>query len=386
MIGKNRLFILLLICLLFITIGCSAKKSEDSTASPTEFPVETETETARDSTSDSGESEKEAEIETTEKESETKHSEKEPETIDDILTSMDWYVYECVDEDRKQCAAPEIFGWGITRSNYLHFNGDGTFQAEICGESSGTYKTDGNVVVITFDEGKYEGNQYKMTYIENYVYKEQFTSEALEWQYTGDLLDSRKIYTIYSVSQNFYDKYINGSGYTESSGASETVQSAEIYAGEGSLTEEQKAQISFIKEEFQKIQNSLDQYEKYTGDYYVGYWEYSDVLEMKTLRKVIASPGEYDSIYPELHDYTTEYYYDNAGRLLFVYTKDSSGKEYRYYMTSLDGGSQNHDCIRYIDPDGYVHDFPNGCDSEEAHETYSFCYIGVMELHWAGLI
>lgn len=44
------------------------------------------------------------------------------------------------------------------------------------------------------------------------------------------------------------------------------------------------------------------------------------------------------------------------------------------------------DCLRYIDSDGTIYDYPDGVDAADISELGYFCSYAYMEPHWGGFL
>lgn len=137
-----------------------------------------------------------------------------------------------------------------------------------------------------------------------------------------------------------------------------------------SLTFDEK--IDLIRWVYYDIQDRLDEMEKEDGG--SGTIRY---IEDHLIRKIVAEPGTYSG---HEDNCTAEYYYlNNVPLFVFAY---SMGKEYRFYLDPGEFGS----CIRYIDSEGQIYDYPEGGIPDGVTDLDYYCSMAFMELHWAGVL
>ena len=160
----------------------------------------------------------------------------------------------------------------------------------------------------------------------------------------------------------------------------------EIFGAENTETTNEKSDIESdiqnIREIYNSIQETLNSYEVYSPRSLVT--SYLD--EKGHYRKFVAQKGAYREgeqyIMREakaLPCYSAEYfyYYNNHDipQLVFVFVYEGD-EEYRYYLK--DGK-----CIRYIDANGTVTDYPDGAESGTIAYTDCFIETGNWEIDWA---
>lgn len=141
--------------------------------------------------------------------------------------------------------------------------------------------------------------------------------------------------------------------------------------------------INHIRTVYYGIQNDLSNFSKIENresglTYYLD--ENDDIV------KIIVPAGTYDSdLYKGADIYSAEYYYEN-NKIQFVFVF-SGNIEYRYYMSvENQGESPAVTCIRWIDSDGTIYDYPEEYfASSEFSDTSYFCTKGYLEPHLAGM-
>ena len=162
-------------------------------------------------------------------------------------------------------------------------------------------------------------------------------------------------------------------------------QVKEVETSDAEATNEKsdiESDIQNIREIYYSIQENLNSYEVYSPRSLVT--SYLD--EKGYYRKFVAQKGAYREgeqyIMREakaLPCYSAEYfyYYNNRDipQLVFVFVYEGD-EEYRYYLK--DGK-----CIRYIDANGTVTDYPDGAESGTIAYTDCFIETGNWEINWA---
>ncbi|MGN1167439.1 MAG: hypothetical protein ACI4S2_13545 [Lachnospiraceae bacterium] len=148
---------------------------------------------------------------------------------------------------------------------------------------------------------------------------------------------------------------------------------------ESSMSEFDK-KIEEIRQNYDEIKNNLSKMQKFDAGEVVQY------LQNDKIRKIVAPPGTYDQMdgYGDLEDYTAEYYYTKDERPVFVFVYNKK-EQYRFYIQVSEETMSK--CIRYIDENGVVHDYPEGKavdEIEEISKVGGFFMLAYQELHWAG--
>lgn len=161
-------------------------------------------------------------------------------------------------------------------------------------------------------------------------------------------------------------------GEAEQAPSSEVPQESEPV--QKASNDEFEEKIEMIREIYYDIQERLELLEQQDGG--SGTTRY---LEGDQIRKIVTSKDTYESMGHEAK-YAAEYYYQNHETVfVFVY---GNGEEYRFYLNPQDDSQ----CIRYIDSDGVIYDFPKGMNASDISEVGYFCTMSMLELHWAGII
>lgn len=135
-----------------------------------------------------------------------------------------------------------------------------------------------------------------------------------------------------------------------------------------------ESRVAEIKKIYNNIQNSLSSCEvEDGGDGTTRYVKNGKII------KIVTSPETYRSLDFETV-YTAEYYYeDDTVVFVYVHYEDEA---YRFYISE----DEYTECVRYIDTDGRVEDYPEGVSAEEVSWLGRYCTLAMQELHWAGVI
>lgn len=135
-------------------------------------------------------------------------------------------------------------------------------------------------------------------------------------------------------------------------------------------------EIENIKSVCYDIQNNLSAlYEVDGGGGTTRYFDSSNKI-----RKIVCISDCYQDMllnYPELVGYSAEYYYDENEQLKFVLIYNELGDKHRFYIYDRAY------CIRYIDGEGNIHNFPNLIDPTEINTFGVFCTQAQLEIAWA---
>lgn len=135
-------------------------------------------------------------------------------------------------------------------------------------------------------------------------------------------------------------------------------------------------EIENIKSVYNDIQdNSSALYEVDGGGGTTRYYDPNN-----RIRKIVCIPDCYQEIllnYPELAGYSAEYYYDKNEQLKFVFIYNEYGDEHRFYIYDRSY------CIRYIDGEGNIYDFPDLTTPIEVNTLGVFCSQAQLEIAWA---
>lgn len=131
-----------------------------------------------------------------------------------------------------------------------------------------------------------------------------------------------------------------------------------------------KAEVERIRNNYYTTQAQMDTFREVKG-------EDGTVWYLNSNGQVVKLRISSDSYEGERFDrhYDAECYYEN-NRLYFVFVFRQK-EEYRFYL-------KNGKCVRYIDGNARIHDYPDGVSPEEVSPVGEFCTLAAMELHWAG--
>ena len=139
---------------------------------------------------------------------------------------------------------------------------------------------------------------------------------------------------------------------------------------------ELESEIENIRTVYYDIQNNISNFRVEDGG--GGTIRYFDSHEK--IRKITVKKDSYEEAmqnYPLMTGYNAEYYFDEKEQLLFVFLFNSEGQEHRFYMRNGAG------CIRYINDEKNVRDYPNGIDPLQISELGEFCMLAQLEIAWA---